>query len=132
MPIMLPLLLLALALLAAAAPAGAAEERDTVTLTTSLGALDEKEDTRPLRARGKVPEGSRLVVRYYRGSKRIATTRPRPRKGRYRSDHEISKTGAYTVKVTATTRSGERIRVSAKLRYTPKAKAPTAPDDTEG
>ncbi|MDP9385233.1 MAG: hypothetical protein M3P50_08380 [Actinomycetota bacterium] len=129
----MPLLALIVALLAlpaGAAAAPAAEKRQTLTVTTSLGPLDEETDTRKLRARGEAPRGSRLEVRYYRGKKRLGTAHPKARRdGRYRSDHTIDRTGVYKVKVIATTRDDERIVVTAKLRYTPDAKAPSAPDD---
>ncbi len=132
----MPLLAVILALLAlSSAPAlapAAAEERETLTVTTSLGPLQEETDTRELRARGKAPKGSKLEVRYYRGKKRLGVTRPKMGKNRrYKSDLVIDRTGVYRVKVIAITRSKERIVVSAKLRYTPDAQAPSAPDDPQ-
>ncbi|MDP9383860.1 MAG: hypothetical protein M3P50_01255 [Actinomycetota bacterium] len=132
----MPLLAVILALLAlSSAPAlapAAAEERETLTVTTSLGPLQEETDTRELRARGKAPKGSKLEVRYYRGKKRLGVTRPKMGKNRrYKSDLVIDRTGVYRVKVIAITRSKERIVVSAKLRYTPDAQAPSAPEDPQ-
>ena len=135
----MPLLALILALAAfafGASLASAAEPRHTLTIKTSLGPLesevegDEETESRPLIAEGKAPRGARLVAHFYRGSRRIGTTRPKMRSGRrYKTDHDISRTGTYRVKVTAITRSGARIKVTARLKYAPKAEAPSAPDD---
>ena len=130
-------LILALAALSSGPSlAGAAEPRDTLTVKTSLGPLqselegDEETESRPLVAEGRAPRGANLVAHFYRGARRIGTTRPRMRSGRrYRTDHDISRTGTYRVKVTAITRSGARIKVTARLKYAPKAEAPSAPDD---
>ena len=131
-----PLLLAIAALALGPSLAGAAEPRDTLTIKTSLGPLeseiegDEETESRPLIAEGRAPKGSKLVAHFYRGSKRIGTTRPKMRSGRrYRTDHDISRTGTYRVKVTAITRSGARVSVTARLKYAPKAEAPSAPDD---
>ena len=133
---LLALLIALLALFAGASAAPAAEKSDkpeTLTVTTSLGPVQTETDTRELRAHGKAPKGSKLEVRYYRGKERLGTTRPKmDRKRRYETDLVIDRTGVYKVKVIAKTRSKERIVVTAKLRYTPDASAPSAPDDPQG
>lgn len=126
--------ILALLALAFAAPASAAEAdapAPTVTLTTSLGPIedaDEETERRPLRARGKVPRGTRVYVRFYRGTRHLGTRRPTVRRGRYAAWVNIRRTGGYRVRVTAKLRTGETIKLDARLRYGPKAKAPSAPD----
>jgi len=111
--------------LAAAGTAGAA---DRLTVRTSLGPVKEKVDTVDLRARGSAPRRSTIVVRFYRGRKRIGTRRPELEGTRYAAAKPIDRTGEYTVRVVATTRDGSRIRVSAKLTYGPTAEAPAADD----
>ncbi len=126
----LALILALVALSGTSAAAPAAPKRETLTVTTSLGPVEQETDTRDLRARGRAPKGSRLEVRFYRGSKRLGTARPKLRRGRrYRSALSIDRTGVYRVKVIALTRTDKRIVVTAKLRYTPDANAPSAPDD---
>lgn len=128
----MPALAIALALLltagvGAANAATKAPSRDALTVKTSLGPIATETDTRDLRGEGKAPKGSRLTVRFYRGTRRLATRHPRLRDGRYASAQAIGRTGTYVVRVTARTRTGERLRVTAKLEYGPKAKAPSAP-----
>jgi len=117
--------LFAVLALAAASTAGAA---DRLTLRTSLGPVLEETDTRDLRARGSAPRGSKLLVRFYRGKKRIGSRRPRLEGTRYRAQKSIDRTGEYTVKVTATRRDGSKVRVDADLTYGPTAEAPAADD----
>ena len=99
---------------------------DRLTLRTSLGPVSEETDTVDLRARGSAPRGSKLVVRFYRGAKRIGLRRPKLDGRRYATEKPIDRTGEYTVRVTATKRDGREIRVSAKLTYGPTAEAPAA------
>lgn len=119
----------AIAVLATAASAGGSarpsEARATLTVSTSLGPVG-REDTRELRARGRAPRGSKLFVRFERGERSLGVTRPEVVDGRYAAAWEIDRPGDYRVRVTATTRSGRQLRVSAKLLYGPKAKAPSA------
>lgn len=123
---MRPLLPIVVALtLAAGASAEAAADR--VTVRTSLGPIT-AEDTRQLRARGTAPRGSTLVVRFYRGNKRIGTRRPELEGRRYSAAKVIDRTAEYRVRVTATTPEGKRIEVRARLTYGPTAEAPSAPD----
>ena len=122
-----PLLLALLALALAPALAPAAGDGGTVTVTTSLGAV-QKDDERNLRARGKAPAGSVLTVRFYRGSKLLDKDRTTVRDGRYKAFTPIARTGSYRVKVTAKTRSGETVTVTARLAYGPRAEAPSAPE----
>lgn len=112
-----------LAGLAAGAPAAAGER---LTLRTSLDPLVRGEDP-VLRARGSAPGGSRLVVRFYRGTRHLATRKPRLDGGRYSAGASIRRPGEYTVRVTATRRDGSRLRASARLTYGPTAEAPSAP-----
>lgn len=128
----LMLSLVALSAAAASAPAAPKPKRETITVTTSIGPLDEETDTRELRARGTAPRGSRLEVRYYRRSKRLGTERPKLKGRRYASALAIDRTGVYKVKVIALTPRRQRLVVSATLRYTPDANAPSAPEDTQG
>lgn len=114
--------------LALGAVTAQAAGRETLSLRTSLGPIS-AQDTRPLRARGEAPTGSRLTVRYYRGSRRLKTKRYRVRDGRYRSAYPIDRTGRYTVRVSARTASGRVLRVTAELDYGPEAEAPSAPDN---
>jgi hypothetical protein len=117
----------ALAVAGQAAVSAAAEQRGTLTLKTSLGPVDAR-DHRDLRARGTAPAGSRLLVRFYRGDRRVGLARPVVEAGRrYAAATPIDRTGEYVVRVTATTLAGRRLRVSAKLNYGPRAEAPSAP-----
>lgn len=118
-------ILLTTLVLATAATAGAA---DRLTLRTSLGPVSEERDTVDLRARGSAPRRSKLLVRFYRGKKRIGTRRPELDGTRYSAAKPIDRTGDYTVRVTATKPNGKKIRVSAGLTYGPTAEAPSAPE----
>jgi len=120
-------LLALLALAALGSPARAAEQRPALTLRTSLGPIA-ADDTRKLRALGQAPSGARLTVRFYRGSRRLSTRHPLVRDGRYRAFHSIDRTGEYVVRVSARLRTGETLRVTARLSYGPEAEAPSAPD----
>lgn len=119
-------IVLTLALLAASGVAGAA---DRLTVRTSLGPIAEESDTVDLRARGSAPRRSTLIVRFYRGNKRIGIRRPKLDGTRYSAAKPIDRTGEYTVRVTATKPDGSTIRVSAKLTYGPTAEAPAADDE---
>jgi hypothetical protein len=120
--------LLALAVAAVGgAPAGAAERRPSVTLSTGLGPLTDDGD-RELRARGRAPDRSRLLVRFYRRGKEIGRARPKVRDGRYRAGVAIGRTGTYVVTLVVRTPRGRTIRLRAKRGYDgPTAKAPAAP-----
>lgn len=119
------LLLATLALLLAAGPGAGAAER--LTVRTSLGPAAEDGDRVDLRARGTAPRDSRLLVRFYRGTKQIGIRRPELDGTRYAAEKPITRMGGYTVRVVATKPDGKRIRVSAKLNYGPTAEAPSAP-----
>jgi hypothetical protein len=114
---------------ARAAVTAAAERRDALTVRTSLGPIDagDTRNPRDLHARGSAPAGSRLLVRFFRGERRVGLARPEVKSGRYAAATEINRTGEYFVRVTATTLGGRRLRVSAKLNYGPRAEAPSAP-----
>jgi hypothetical protein len=136
-PVPLLAALLLAALVAGGSTAAQAAERaprvQTLTLRTSLGALDAN-DERALRARGVAPHGARIYVRFYRGTKHLFTrkTTTRGSDDRYSAFHRITRTGGYRIRVTAITRSGARLKVSAKLDYAPVAEAPSAPDPASG
>jgi hypothetical protein len=117
-----PILLALFALLGVAVPAAAQEKKDTLTVTTSLGPIAE-DDTRNLRARGKAPKGSKVTVRFYRGDRKLGSMRAKVRDGRYKAWTKIDRLGQYRVKVTAKTRRGSTITVTARLKYGPKAEA---------
>ncbi len=113
----------------ASAPAVAAEPaRHTLTLTTSLGPVDKDDDTRDLRARGTAPRGSRIVVTFMRKGKVLGRERPKLRSNRrYAAALPIDRTGSYRVRVTAFLKTGQVIRVTARLEYGPEAQAPAPP-----
>jgi hypothetical protein len=129
--------LLLAALMAGASTAAEAAERaprkQTLTLNTSLGSLEDNGE-RALRARGTAPRGARIYVRFYRGTKHLFTRRTTTRGSgdRYSASHRIRRTGGYRIRVTALTRTGARLKVSAKLDYAPVAQAPSAPDEAGG
>ena len=128
-------LLLSVLALLVAAPARAADgdkkddrvRRQTLTVETSLGPI-EADGTRDLLAEGKAPKGSKIIVRFFRGHKAIARRHMKARKRRYKAAKPIDRTGSYKVVVVAKTRTGQEIKVSARLKYGPKAEAPSAPD----
>ncbi len=128
-------LLLTLLLAFFAAPARAQDDdddggkrnRETLTVETSLGEIED-DGRRDLQAKGKAPRGAKLVIRFYRGEKRLATRKVTVRKRRYKAEKAIDRIGSYKVVVVATTRRGNKIRVVARLKYGPQAEAPTAPE----
>ncbi len=127
------ILLASSALVGAAVPAAAQERqerKDTLTVTTSLGPIG-KDDKRNLRARGKAPKGSKVTARFYRGDRKLGSMRAKVRDGRYKAWKKIDRLGQYRVKVTAKTRRGSTITVTARLKYGPKAEADPPPDGDE-
>lgn len=125
---MRPLVLTLLTALALGTTATATAATDRLTVRTSLGPISEEKDTVDLRARGSAPRRSTLLVRFYRGKKRIGVRRPELEGTRYAAAKPIDRTGDYTVRVTATKPNGKKIRVSAGLTYGPTAEAPSAPE----
>ena len=125
---MRPLVFTLLTALALGTTASATAATDRLTLRTSLGPISTETDTVDLRARGSAPRGSKLLVRFYRGNKRIGIRRPKLDGTRYSAAKPIDRTGEYTVRVTATKPNGKQIRVSADLTYGPTAEAPSAPE----
>jgi len=119
-------LLLAVSMVLAAG--AAADAASQLSVRMSFGPVVGSKDARDLRARGGAPSGSRLVVRFYRGSRQIALRRPRLRGGRYATSFRIRRTGEYRVGVAAVRPDGTRMRTSAELDYGPTAEAPSAPD----
>ena len=125
---MRPLVLTLLTALVLGSTATATAATDRLTLRTSLGPISEETDTVDLRARGSAPRRSKILVRFYRGNKRIGIRRPELDRTRYAAEKPIDRTGDYTVRVTATKPDGKKIRVSADLTYGPTAEAPAADD----
>ena len=125
---MRPLVLTLLTALAFGTTATATAATDRLTLRTSLGPVSEEKDTVDLRARGSAPRRSKILVRFYRGKKRIGIRRPELDGTRYAAAKPIDRTGEYKVRVTATKPNGKKIQVSAGLTYGPTAEAPAADD----
>lgn len=113
------------------------DERPTLRIRTSLGPIEDAkgddEGVRALRAKGTAPAGSRITVRFYRGSRRLASERIvlKGSKRAFSTSFDIDRTGAYKVRVSARPpRTSFLLRATAKLDYGPGARAPSAPGNT--
>ena len=131
-PVPLLAALLLAALLALGSSSALAADSSKLTVRTSLGPPTDN-GKRPIRARGTAPKGARIYVRFYRGSKHLFTrkTTTRGSSTRYTALHHVTRTGDYRVRVTALTRSGTTLKVSARLTFAPEAEAPSAPEPEE-